>query len=61
MENTELTTLHANVEMSITKLIEDRRLKWLADTLEFKEGILIGLEIAGIYGDAICKMYNSGD
>lgn len=54
-----VTTIQCDVELKIKHLIKERKLKWMEDTDEFKQGLLIGLEIAGIYGDAIHKMYNS--
>jgi hypothetical protein len=50
--------LQSNVEASIDGLITDRKVKYIADTLEFVEGLKIGLEIAGLYGDDIKALYS---
>lgn len=50
-------TLIESVLTSIASMLEDRKLKYIADTYEFGEGLKIGLEIAGIYGDKIKEIY----
>jgi len=49
--------LFKDVRDTIANLIEDRKLNWLSNTIEFKEGIDIGLEIAALYGDKINEVY----
>ena len=52
------TFLQSNVESSVEALIEDRKLRYCADSLEFVEGLKIGLEIAGLYGNDIKELYS---
>jgi hypothetical protein len=47
------------VEATVNGLITKRKLRWLSDTLEFKEGLLIGLELAGIYGKQFSEIYKA--
>lgn len=51
--------LENNVTKSIESMLEDKQLKYIADTPEFIEGLLVGLEIAGIYGDEIKNLYTN--
>ena len=46
------------VTESIEKLIETKKLKYIEETDEFVQGLLIGLEIAGMYGDEIKQIYS---
>ena len=49
--------LQWDVSFTINELLDERKLRWCADTVEFTEGLLIGLELAGIYGKKIQKIY----
>ena len=53
--------LMSNVESTINSLLDERKLRWMSATEEFREGLLIGLELAGIYGDKIHKLYSTDD
>ena len=52
------TFLQSNVESSVEALIEDRKLRYCADSVEFVEGLKVGLEIAGLYGNDIKELYS---
>ena len=58
-EQDAVAILQSNVEATVNSLLDERKLRWLSNTEEFKQGLLIGLELAGIYGDAIYKLYNT--
>lgn len=47
------------VEESISNLIDERKLRYIADTNEFIEGMLIGLEIAALHGDKMHEIYKN--
>ena len=47
------------IEATVNGLITKRQLKWMSNTVEFREGMLIGLELAGIYGRQISEMYTA--
>lgn len=49
--------LFRKVRDAIFTLIDERKLKWMSDTIEFKEGVEVGLEIAALYGDEINEIY----
>ena len=51
--------LFRDVKNTISKLIDERQLKWMSETKEFKEGMEIGLEIAALYGDKINELYET--
>lgn len=49
--------LFKGIRDTIQSLIDERKLKWLADTTEFSEGVQVGLEIAALYGDKLHELY----
>ena len=51
--------LQTKVEDTINELLTERKLKWMSTTMEFREGLLVGLELAGMYGDEIHKLYSN--
>ena len=51
--------LLSQVEATVNGLITKRKLKWMSNTLEFKEGLLVGLELAGIHGKQISEIYKA--
>jgi hypothetical protein len=51
--------LFKDVRRTIQHLIDERKLKWLSNSIEFKEGVEIGLEIAALYGDKINAIYTN--
>jgi hypothetical protein len=55
--NNDIEILLTKVESTVNGLITKRKLKWMSDTSEFREGLLIGLELAGIYGKQISEIY----
>ena len=57
MDDTERAILIGNVESSIRSLIKERKVKYIEDSLDFIEGLMIGMEIAGLYGDDIKELY----
>lgn len=57
MDDEQHAILVGNVEASVKSLLEERKLKYISDTFEFVEGLKIGLEIAGLYGDDIKELY----
>ena len=59
-EDDAVAILRNNVEATVNSLLDERKLRWLSETEEFKEGLLIGLELAGIYGEDIHKLYTVG-
>ena len=59
MTDEDKAALATRVEESIASLIAGRKLKYMEKTPEFVEGVLIGLEIAGIYGDKIKELYGN--
>jgi hypothetical protein len=52
-----IAILEHNIEKTIETLLTDKKLKYISNTMEFVNGLMIGLEIAGIYGDEIHKLY----
>lgn len=58
MAATNPVDLQDDVEKSIAKLLDERKLRYCSDSLEFVEGLKIGLEIAGLYGDGIKDLYS---
>lgn len=52
-----ISELHDDVVKSIEKIIEERKIKYIQENAEFTEGLLVGLEIAGLYGDKIHEIY----
>jgi hypothetical protein len=57
--NKEEDVLLGQVEATVNGLIVKRKLRWMSDTEEFKEGLLVGLELAGIYGKQISEIYKT--
>lgn len=53
--------LFRDVRDKIMELIEERKLKWLSETIEFREGVEVGLEIAAFYGDKISEIYKKSN
>lgn len=60
-EDDVVAILRSNVEATINSLLDEKKLRWISNTEEFVEGLLVGLELAGIYGDEIHKLYNTND
>ena len=59
MDDVQRAILRGNVEASIASLIEERKVKYISNSLEFVEGLKIGLEIAGLYGNEIKTLYTN--
>lgn len=53
--------LFKDVRDTIMSLIDERKIRWLSETIEFKEGIEVGLEIAALYGDKINEIYKKSN
>lgn len=47
------------VEESIAAIITGRKLKYIETAPEFIEGLLVGMEIAGLHGDKIKELYGN--
>lgn len=57
MTDDEKHIIKNSIEKSIESLIVVRKLELMADSPEFINGLLIGLEIAGLFGNHIHEMY----
>lgn len=57
MEQNEIAILRDNIEKTIEDILEKKKIKYISDTMEFVQGLLVGLEIAGIYGESIHELY----
>lgn len=54
-----VTTLGDVVTKEIENIITERKLRYIDTSPEFTEGLLVGLEIAGRFGDKIHEMYSN--
>jgi hypothetical protein len=59
MDENRIAILQDNVEKAIEDILDKRKIKYISDTPEFVEGLLVGLEIAGIFGGDINEVYNN--
>lgn len=57
MSEEEIHILQQNVINTINDLLDKRKLHWMEKTPEFCEGLKVGLEVAGIYGDKINEIF----
>lgn len=57
MNSEERAILLANIESSIESILTEKKLKYISDTMEFVEGLLVGMEVAKLYGDKIHELY----
>lgn len=51
--------LQKEVIDAIECILIERKLKWMSNTEEFTSGLLVGLEIAGLFGDRINEVYTA--
>jgi hypothetical protein len=58
IDKDEVAILTNNITNSIKDILENKKISYMSDTPEFVEGLLVGLEIAGIYGNDIQKVYS---
>lgn len=58
MDDNDKAILLNNIEKTIENILDKKKIKYISDSMEFVEGLLVGLEIAGIYGNSIHELYS---
>lgn len=57
--NDEIAILEQNVINSINDILTKQKLHYIEHTFEFIKGLMVGLEVAKLYGESIQKLNTS--